>query len=434
MRMLIALRRGRWLIGLAAACTTSASASAQKTRPGEKPPSDSALATELTAGEADAEPARRALLGRPEWKLGFTTLHAGGGLLFDAVAYSQDSASGRQFPDLTPEIKLRDFRFLLGGRFSTKRPFTWQAGIMYDAATSKWLVRQTGLMIAVPEIHSHFFIGRAKEGFSLNKVMVGYDGWSMERLPFTDATVPLLADGIKWLGYVPSAHWFWNLGAFMDALSEGQSFSSYNYQFVARTGWVSATAEDRGTLLHAGMNFRIGQPNNDSLQLRSKPEAFPAPYFIDTKKFPARSALAFGPELYYRTGRVLLGSEYYWQRVDSPETGNPWFHGGEAAVQWLTTGETRSYNMAGSYFREVSPDSTVIQGAAGAWGPLVKFSYSNLTNGPLQGGIFWRVTPMINWYLTDNLRLEFAYGYGVLTKVGTRGVTQFFQSRLQMRL
>ena len=82
----------------------------------------------------------------------------------------------------------------------------------------------------------------------------------------------------------------------------------------------------------------------------------------------------------------------------------------------------------------MSPDSTVIQGGAGAWGPLVKFSYSNLTNGPLQGGIFWRVTPMIDWYLTDNLRLEFAYGYGVLTKVGTRGVTQFFQTRLQMRL
>lgn len=414
---------------------TSTIASAQKPRtPTEKAPSDSTLATELTAGEADGEPSRRALLGRPEWNLGFTTLHVGGGLLFDAIAYSQDTASERQFPKLNAQIKLRDFRFILGGRFRSKRPFTWQAGIMYDAATSKWLMRQTGLMVAVPEIHSHFFLGRAKEGFSLNKVMVGYDGWSMERLPFTDATIPLLADGIKWLGYIPTAHWFWNLGAFMDALSEGQSFSSYNYQFVARTGWVSATSEDKGTLVHAGMNFRIGQPDKDSLQLRSKPEAFPASYFIDTKKFPARSAMTFGPELYYRPGRVLLGSEYYWQRVSSPETGNPWFHGGEAFVQWLTTGETRSYNMAGSYFREVSPDSTIIQGASGGWGPMVKFSYSNLTNGPLQGGIFWRVTPMINWYMTDNLRFEFAYGYGVLTKLGARSVTQFFQSRIQMRL
>ncbi|HKW09527.1 MAG TPA: porin [Gemmatimonadaceae bacterium] len=394
---------------------------------------DSVLATALTAGEADYEPLRRSLLVRPEWDLGFMTLHAGAGLLFDVAAYSQDSASKEQFPNLNPAFKLRDARVLLGGRFKTKRPFTWQAGVMYDAVTHKWLVRQTGLMVAVPEIHSWFFLGRAKEGYSLNKVMVGYDGWSMERLPFTDATVPLLADGIKWLGYVPSTQLFWNLGAFMDAFSEGQSFSTYNYQFVARGGWVPLD-DSTGTLLHLGMNFRIGDVNKDTLQLRSKPEAFPAPYFIDTGKFPAASALAFGPEVYYRPGRLLIGGEYYWQKVNSPETGNPWFHGGEAVVSWITTGEIRSYNPAGNYFREVSPDSTVLQGGPGAWAPLIKFSYSNLTNGPVQGGIFWRVTPMINWYLTDNLRLEFAYGYGVLTRFGLKGATQFFQSRIQMRL
>jgi phosphate-selective porin OprO/OprP len=264
--------------------------------------------------------------------------------------------------------------------------------------------------------------------------MVGYDGWSMERLPFTDATIPLLADGIKWLGYIPSKHLFWNAGMFTDWLSEGQSFSSYNYQFVVRSGFTKLTSETAGTLFHVAMNFRIGSINKDTLQLRSKPEAFTAPYFIDTGKFPASSGLTFGPELYYRPGRVLLGGEYYWENVRSAETGNPWFHGGEFVVAWLTSGEVRSYNAAGSYFREVSPDSTVVQGGAGAWAPLVKFSYSNLTNGPLQGGILWRVTPMLNWYLTDNLRLEFAYGYGVLTRFNTRGATQFFQSRIQMRL
>lgn len=423
------------LVLLALCLTGQGSALAQKAGSAtDAAKRDSILATELTAGEADGEPLRRQLLVRPEWNLGFMTLHVGGGLLFDVAAYSQDSASKEQFPKLNNQFKLRDARFLFGGRFKTARSFTWQMGVMYDANTSKWLFRQTGLMVAVPEIHSHFFIGRAKEGFSLNKVMVGYDGWSMERLPFTDATVPLLADGVKWLGYVPDLHWFWNLGAFTDWLSEGQSFSSYNYQFVARTGWVPLDNEQGGTLLHLGMNFRIGAANHDSLQLRSKPEAFPAPYFIDTGKFPAQSALTFGPEVYYRPGRLLLGGEYFWQKVRSPENGDPWFHGGEIELVWLTTGETRSYNAAGSYFREVSPDSTVVQGGPGAWAPMVKFSYSNLTNGPIQGGMFWRVTPMLNWYLTDNLRLEFAYGYGVLTRFGIRGATQFFQSRIQMRL
>jgi phosphate-selective porin OprO and OprP len=398
-------------------------------------PRDSSPALTLTAGEADdAQPSPRQWIRRPEWNLGFTTLHLGGGLLYDAILYSQDSISSEQFPSLDAGFKLRDARVLLGGRFDMERSFTWQLGVMYDAANEEWLVRQSGLMVAVPEIHSWFFVGRAKEGFSLNKVMVGYDGWSMERLPFTDATVPLLADGIKWLGYVASRHWFWNLGLFTDVLSEGQSFSSYNYQLAARTGYSRMSSDTAGTLVHVGMNFRVGDVNGDSLQLRSRPEAFAAPYFIDTGKFPAKSAFAFGPEIYYRPGRLLIGGEYYWQKVSSPEMGNPWFHGGEAAVVWLATGETRQFNLAGAYFREASPDSTVVQRGAGAWSPVIKFSYSNLTNGPVQGGIFWRITPMLNWYLTDNVRLEFGYGHGVLNQSGVKGETNFFQSRLQLRL
>jgi phosphate-selective porin OprO/OprP len=401
--------------------------SAQKQR-------DTTLATGITAGESDGEQRRRQLFSRMKFDAGFTTVTIGGGLLFDGAGYAQDSISRAQVGSLDPVIKLRDFRFLLNGRFKTKRPITWQTGIMYDEPNKKWLFRQTGLMVAVPEIWSHFFIGRAKEGFSLNKVMTGYDGWSMERLPFTDAVIPLLADGVKWLAITPDRHFFWNLGMFTDYLSKGQSFSSYNHQFVARVGWVPLVSDSVGTLLHVALNFRAGSLDADSVRLRSRPESFTAPYFIDTKKFPATSASTMGIETYYRPGRVMIGGEYYWQRVQSPQTGNPWFHGGEFVATWLTTGETRSYNTVGNYFRDISPTKTVVEGGPGAWEAVFKLSYSNLTNGPLQGGIFWRATPMLNWHMTDNVRLEFGYGYGRLFELGARGVTHFFQSRIQMQL
>jgi phosphate-selective porin OprO/OprP len=403
-------------------------------RAGRDTTRDTTLAMGITAGESDWEPGRRALINRLDMNLGFTTLHIGGGLLVDYAMYDQDSASRAQFPNLASIGKLRDARVLVGGKFKTKRPFTWQAGIMYDQLTKKWLFRQTGLMVAVPEIWSHFFVGRAKEGFSLNKVMTGYDGWTMERLPFTDATVPLLADGIKWLGYVPSTHLFWNLGVFTDWLSTGQTFSSYNHQAVVRAGWVPKASDSAGTLLHLALNFRAGSVHGDSLLLRSKPEAFPAPYFITTGKFPASSAWEAGPEIYFRPGSLLLGTEYYWLKARSPETGNPLFYGGQFVVAWLPTGETRSYNLAGNYFRAVSPKKTVIQGGPGAWETVLSVTYSNLTNSTVQGGVFWRITPMINWHLTDNLRLEFAYGYGSLDRVGVLGRTMFFQSRMQFEL
>ena len=39
---------------------------------------------------------------------------------------------------------------------------------------------------------------------------------------------------------------------------------------------------------------------------------------------------------------------------------------------------------------------------------------------------------MVNWYLSDHVRLELVYGYGSLDRFGLVGKTQFFQTRLQL--
>ena len=121
------------------------------------------------------------------------------------------------------------------------------------------------------------------------------------------------------------------------------------------------------------------------------------------------------------------------QRVNAEEGPDPLFHGGDAVVTWLMTGETRRYNTAGGYFLAVSPRRTVLQGGSGAWVAVLRLSYIDLDDGAIQGGRFWRLTPMVNWYLTDHLRLELAYGVGQLDRFGVVGTTQFFQSRLQFQ-
>src|SRR5262245_9197353 len=176
---------------------------------------------------------------------------------------------------------------MLNGRIKTRRAITWCAGLMYDGSNHQWLVRQTGVMISVPELLGQVFIGRSKEGISLNMVMVGYAGWTMERSTTVVATVPLLADGIKWMGYVPKWRCLYNLGWYTDVRSEGQSFSSYDQQFVARVGWLPVL-EENGTLLHLGIAGRYGLVNDRTLRLRSRPELNIAPYFVDTEPFAAR--------------------------------------------------------------------------------------------------------------------------------------------------
>ena len=127
-----------------------------------------------------------------------------------------------------------------------------------------------------------------------------------------------------------------------------------------------------------------------------------------------------------------MGTEYFGQWAEAPEAGDPVFHGGDVVVSWLATGETRKYNTRGGFLNAVSPAKTVFEGGPGAVEAVLRFSYIDLDGGSLRGGRFWRLTPMVNWHLSDNLRLEVAYGYGTLDRFDLEGTTQFFQSRIQM--
>jgi phosphate-selective porin OprO/OprP len=389
------------------------------------------LENTIEAGEAATEPPKRRLVKWNELDAKYFTLRVGGGFLYEGATYAQDDDSKQQF-DLQADTKVRDFRVLFKGRIKTKRTITYSVGVMYDGPTDEWLFRETGIMVAVPELWGHVFVGRTKEGFSLNKVMVGYAGWTMERSTMSDATVPILGDGIKWLGYLPNHHLLWNLGYFFDSYNARQGFSTYKNQIVTRVAWLPMLTEER--LLHLGVNARYGKVDDGELQVRSRPEAFPAPYFIDTGDFKADHTRMAGVEAYYRPGPWLFGTEYWFQDVSSAATKEPVFQGGDIVATWLITGETRAYNTVGGFFKAISPARTVFEGGPGAWEAVLRLSYIDLDSGTVRGGRFWRLTPMVNWHLSDNVRLEMAYGYGSLDRFGVTGGTQFFQSRIQLQL
>jgi phosphate-selective porin OprO/OprP len=401
---------------------TPSSAIQQQTQP---------LDNELDAGDEDNPRQVRELVKWNHFEGKHLSVVVGGGFLYEYDAYAQNSASKEQF-QLFATPKLRDTRIWFNGALKfIKRPTTYTAAVMYDANTNAFLVRQTGIQIAFPELSGYIFVGRSKEGISMSKIMAGYAGWELERAAINDATIPILADGIKWMGYAPKKHLLWNVGVFGDGLSEGQSFSTYRRQAVGRLVYLPIENDEK--VLHIGGAFRYGKPLNDTIQFRSRPESWTAPYFIDTGKIPATATEITQFETYYRPGPFLFGTEYFLVNVHSPQTGNPVFNGGEALLAWLPTGEIRTYNTRGGFFEQISPKRSVFSGGPGAWELVSRFSYADLDSGPVQGGIFWRYTPLVNWYMSDNVRLEFEYGYGSLNRFNLVGKTQFFQTRIQLQ-
>ena len=398
---------------------------------GDAPPTISA--TPLDAGEDDIPEPRRRLVKWNEYEGPITTLRFGFGFLVDFSAYSQDSESEQQF-SMDRDVGVRDSRLLFRGRFQTKRPLSWTIGYMYDSANDSWSFRQTGIQIGFPGAKGNLFIGRTKEGYSMVKLMTGYHPWTQERQPGLDAFVPILADGLKWMGYLPERRVFYSLGVFHDELSNREAFSTYHDSVVTRVGWLPIASLEHEKVWHVAVMGRTGTPDDDDVGFRSRPEDSLSPYFVETPDIPADRASTTGIETYYRERSWLFGAEYNWQDVDATAGSDLAFHAGDLVATWLVTGETRGYNARGGYFDAVSPDRTVFAGGPGAWEVVLHLSYIDLDDRGVEGGKLWRLTPMVNWHLSDNVRLELVYGYSSLDRFGLEGRTQFFQSRLQFTL
>ena len=136
---------------------------------------------------------------------------------------------------VSADVKVRDFRFLLKGDFKfVPRAELHDRLHVRRAKRHVAISVRPGLMVDIPELGGDLFVGRTKEGFSTNKMMVGYNGWTIERSAANDAFLPILADGVKWTGTAFGGHIVYNVGWFIDTLSETESFNKNDRQFAAR--------------------------------------------------------------------------------------------------------------------------------------------------------------------------------------------------------
>jgi|SRR5688572_145993 phosphate-selective porin OprO/OprP len=425
-RLLVALAAGL-LAAVLVLSVGSAQAQSAEVAPAGSPEGS------VNADEGNPDEPTRRMVHWNEYEGPWFTARLGGGFLYDTANYSQDADSKSQF-DLEASQFIRDSRLIMKGRLKFSPRLHYTIGYMYDSDDRAWFWRQTGLIVDMPEWGGDIFIGRTKEGFSMNKIMNGYSGWTNERATANDSFIPILADGVQVRGSVADHGIAWNVGIYDDKYTDSESFNKNDNQFVARGVWQPLHGRPEDEILHLGLAYRYGTDNGGGIQYKSRPESFSASPVIDTGVIPANHAQTIGLETYYQAGPLFLGGEYFLNQVSSPQTGDPFLHGGELMVTWLTGGERRPYNAKTGVFGGIVTPNSVFDGGRGTWEFVARFSYTDLDDGPIEGGTFWRITPMVNWHMSANVRLEFVYGYGVLDRFDTKGGTHFFQTRIQLQL
>ena len=103
-------------------------------------------------------------------------------------------------------------------------------------------------------------------------------------------------------------------------------------------------------------------------------------------------------------------------------------------ISYLFSGAVRPYNDETSIFGFVPVSKSVFKGGWGEWEGVLHISTFNLNDKEIQGGQFTRITPMVNWYMSKIVRMEFVYGYGILNRYGLKGNVQFFETRIQFTI
>jgi phosphate-selective porin len=194
---------------------------------------DPTIQTNLDASEVDSNPPKTSF---NEFERRGFSLRIGGGFLYDYSTYGQDETSKSQMA-ISAKHDLRDFRLLFKGKIPI-RGVTYTLGYMYDKVKESWRFRQTGLMVEIRRWNGNLFVGRTKEGFSTSKIMVGYQGWTNERATINDALIPILADGLKWTGTIPSGKLVYSAGFFPNSRTQNESFDKHDKTVTGRAIWL----------------------------------------------------------------------------------------------------------------------------------------------------------------------------------------------------
>ena len=310
----------------------------------------------------------------------------------------------------------------------------------------------------------HIKIAEGLEGdsYSSSKTMT-----FLEKSSITEAFYQNFGTGL-WMFNDYNQRVFWAAEAYRQdsPTQSGTNFGDGEYAYGGRIAVLPVWENDGRCLVHLGASyFWRKAPNSNgagpfgdttpSLRFRARPElrdnnpvgnaansqivpgADPN-RMVDTGAIPAAAASVFGTEFMTIWGPFSIQAE--WAVASMLDCNNGFaaggaatngvnftgqdftFQGGYVALSYFLTGENRGYDtrlgrMASNYiqggprtpFWLVRGEGGGVDRGLGAWELAVRGSYLDLNDGPIQGGMLWGMTAGVNWYLTNNLKLQFQY-------------------------
>ncbi len=360
--------------------------------------------------------------------------------MLDGAFFTQDRASVAQVGDVPSDALFRLDNFEVDGQIHVPLPWSFQISAEYDGADQTnaqrgWTLSDLNVTVPVGRLFS-VTIGQQSEGVGMERLANSYDLSFMERSTMSSALTVPRNTGLRLKGVAAGGRMNWSAGWYNGWLTDGLSFSESGNIFNARVAGLPVEQDGGRRLLHVGVWGAYVEARQQTLESRSRPEVYEAPFFVDTGSFPGTSTSTVGFELAAVEGPVTVAAEYVGSRSKASEVGNPGFSGYYVQTSWAITGESRPYQRGCGCFGQLTPSVPLSfrHGGAGAFEVAARYSNIDLNSRAVGGGRFERWSGALSWFPTSEFRFEFNYGYGTLERSGQSGRTHFYQLRLQFEI
>lgn len=188
--------------------------------------------------------------------------------------------------------------------------------------------------------------------------------------------------------------------------------------------------------LHVGGAYFLNAPPNGRARFRSIPELYVGefvvptgepigtsgqpvpdvangtPFFVDTGTLTGTSLVhTVGTEALWVHGPLSWQTEAMGAFVDTASVGNGFLYGAYSQVGWFLTGEHRPYDRKAGAIDRVIPYNSLTRCnyGLGAWELATRWSYLDLSDGAINGGLMQNATFGVNWYVNPYCKCVFNY-------------------------
>lgn len=256
--------------------------------------------------------------------------------------------------------------------------------------------------------------------------------------------------GVCSYGVSPDEQFNWRFGAYNlrntqdDAGAIGDDYQVEVAGRLCHTYWYDETSDGRGYGHWAVAGCYASPdgtaPNNGTIdneaRFRARPESRTTNRWIDTGRIAgANHYQILGLEKVLNLGRVQFVGEYMGNWLHrAPGFGTSqdlFFHGGYGYVAYMITGEHVPWERDRGTIGRVKPFENFflierarggIGGGWGAWQVAYRFSYADLSDNNILGGIGQAHTAALVWYLSPHAKLQFNYINGFIEQRAFMGV------------